>query len=73
MSCHAAMGTWYGSVPGVKNYTDYSKIKNDSLDFVGQLAFAKRNKISIEDIHNLISNLEIKRLEQGNEIDSHTI
>jgi hypothetical protein len=37
------------------------------------LAFAKRNKISIEDIHNLISNLEIKRLEQGNEIDSHTI
>jgi transcriptional repressor NrdR len=45
----------------------------DKLKKSIMLAFAKRNKIDIEDIQNLISNLEVKWLEQGNEISSHTI
>ena len=45
----------------------------DKLKKSIMLAFAKRNKVNIEDIQNLISNLEVKWLEQGNEIYSHTI
>ena len=45
----------------------------DKLKKSIMLAFAKRHKIDIEDIQNMISNLEIKRLEQWNEISSHTI
>jgi transcriptional repressor NrdR len=37
------------------------------------LACAKRKKISVEDVYSLISNLEVRRLEQGNEISSQQI
>jgi transcriptional repressor NrdR len=53
---------------GMKELYNRDKLKKSIM-----LAFAKRKKVSIEDIHNLISNLEIKRLEQGNEISSHII
>ena len=53
---------------GMKELYNRDKLKKSIM-----LAFAKRKKVSIEDIHNLISNLEIKRLEQWNEISSHTI
>jgi transcriptional repressor NrdR len=53
---------------GTKELYNRDKLKKSIM-----LAFAKREQISIEGIHNLISNLEIKRLEQGNEIDSHSI
>ncbi len=45
----------------------------DKLKKAIMLAFAKRNLVSVETIHNLITNLEIKWLEQGNEISSQTV
>ena len=50
---------------GTKELYDRDKLKRSIM-----LACAKRKKISVEDIYSLISNLEIKRLEQGNEITS---
>lgn len=51
-----------------KELYDRDKLKKSIM-----LACAKRTKISIEDVHNIISQLEIQRLEQGNEISSHKI
>lgn len=45
----------------------------DKLKKSIMLAFAKRHQVNIEDIHNLVSNLEMKWLEGGNEISSHKI
>ena len=53
---------------GTKELYDRDKLKRSIM-----LACAKRKKISVEDIYSLISNLEIKRLEQGNEITSQQI
>ncbi len=52
---------------GSKELYDRDKLKKSIL-----LACAKRS-INIEDIHNLITNLEIEWLTRGNEISSHTI
>lgn len=43
LSCHGTAGTTAKMVPGVKDFSDYNKIKNASLDFSQQLALAKRN------------------------------
>jgi transcriptional regulator NrdR family protein len=53
---------------GTKELYNRDKLKKSIM-----LAFAKRSKINVEDIQSLISNLETKRLEQGNEITSQTI
>lgn len=53
---------------GTKELYDRDKLKRSIM-----LACAKRKRISVEDIYSLISNLEIKRLEQGNEITSQQI
>ncbi len=53
---------------GTKELYNRDKLKKSIM-----LAFAKRSKINVEDIQNLISNLETKWLEQGNEITSQTI
>ena len=53
---------------GTKELYNRDKLKKSIM-----LAFAKRHLVSVESIHNLITNLEIKRLEQGNEITSQTI
>lgn len=53
---------------GTKELYNRDKLKRSII-----LACAKRNKVTIEDIHNLIGNLEIKRLEQGNEITTQEI
>ena len=53
---------------GTKELYNRDKLKKSIM-----LAFAKRNLVSIEAIHNLITNLEITWLEQGNEISSQRI
>ena len=53
---------------GTKELYNRDKLKKSII-----LAFAKRHLVSVEAIHNLITNLEINRLEQGNEISSQTI
>lgn len=53
---------------GTKELYNRDKLKKSIM-----LAFAKRHLVSVEAIHNLITNLEIKRLEKGNEITSQTI
>ncbi len=53
---------------GSKELYDRDKLKKSIM-----LAFAKRNRVNIEDIHNLISHLEVQRLEQWNEISSKQI
>ena len=53
---------------GTKELYNRDKLKKSIM-----LAFAKRNQVNIEDIHNLVSNLEMKWLEGGNEISSHKI
>jgi transcriptional repressor NrdR len=51
-----------------KELYDRDKLKRSIM-----LACAKRKKISVEDVYSLISNLEVRRLEQGNEISSQQI
>ncbi len=53
---------------GTKELYDRDKLKRSIM-----LACAKRTKISIEDVYNMIGNLEISWLEQGNEITSYQI
>lgn len=43
LSCHGAAGTMLRMVPGVKDFTQYTKIKTSTLDFSQQLALAKKN------------------------------
>ncbi|MGZ3689995.1 MAG: hypothetical protein ACXVAX_00740 [Pseudobdellovibrio sp.] len=43
LSCHGSAGTTVKMVPGVKDDSGYSQIKNKGLDFSQQLALAKRN------------------------------
>lgn len=51
-----------------KELYDRDKLKKSIM-----LACAKRKKINVEDIYNLISNLEVRWLEQGNEVSSQQI
>lgn len=53
---------------GTKELYDRDKLKRSIM-----LACAKRKKVTVEDVYSLISNLEIKWLEQGNEITSQQI
>jgi cytochrome c len=43
LSCHGAAGTMLRMVPGVKDFTQYTRIKKSTLDFSQQLALAKKN------------------------------
>lgn len=53
---------------GTKELYNRDKLKHSIM-----LAFAKRNRVNIEEIHNMISQLEVQRLEQWNEITSQQI
>lgn len=53
---------------GTKELYDRDKLKKSII-----LAFAKRSTTSIVQITNMISNLEVQRLEKGNEISSQQI
>ena len=64
---------WFTELMVVKKDGTKELYNRDKLKKSIMLAFAKRNLISVEAIHNLITNLEIKRLEQGNEITSQTV
>ncbi len=64
---------WFTELMVIKRDNTKELYNRDKLKKSIMLAFAKRNKVNIEDIQNLISNLEVKWLEQGNEIYSHTI
>lgn len=64
---------WFTELMVVKRDGTKELYNRDKLKKSIMLAFAKRNLVSIEAIHNLITNLEITWLEQGNEISSQRI
>ena len=64
---------WFTELMVVKKDGTKELYNRDKLKKSIMLAFAKRNQVNIEDIHNLVSNLEMKWLEGGNEISSHKI
>ena len=64
---------WFTELMVLKRDNTKELYNRDKLKKSIMLAFAKRSKIDIEDIQNLISNLEVKWLEQWNEISSHVI
>lgn len=64
---------WFTELMVIKKDGTKELYNRDKLKKSIMLAFAKRNLVSVEAIHNLITNLEIKRLEQGNEITSQTV
>lgn len=57
----------------IKNDHTKELYDRDKLKKAIMLAFAKRKNVSVETIHNLISQLEIEWLKQGNEISSQQI
>lgn len=64
---------WFTELMVVKKDGTKELYNRDKLKKSIMLAFAKRNQVNVEDIHNLVSNLEMKWLEWGNEISSHKI
>ncbi len=64
---------WFTELMVVKKDGTKEFYNRDKLKKAIMLAFAKRDKVSVEEVHNLISNLEVQRLEQWNEISSQKI